>query len=112
MGIASQENGRNYSKTEVGESGFKCWVSLVILVLRECISNAPVVSLVLPAFENASSLGSPPHQVVYILVSMVPVWVTVSCFLAGNREAELKPTTFPCFPFFSLLLILTGILYF
>ena len=41
---------------------------------------------------------------------MVPPWVTVSRFLAGNRETELKLTTFsslqlfPCFPVFALLL--------
>ena len=28
------------------------------------------------------------------LDSMVPPWVTTSCFLVENREAELKPTTF------------------
>ena len=44
----------------------------VILVLRECIWNAPAVSLVLPAFDDTGSLGSPPRQVVYPLVSMVP----------------------------------------
>ena len=37
----------------------------VILVLRECIWNAPEVSLVVPAFDDTSSLGSPPTQVVY-----------------------------------------------
>ena len=39
-------------------------------------------------------MGSPPHQVVYIPVSMVPTLVTASCLLVGNREAVLKPTTF------------------
>ena len=34
-----------------------------ILVLRGCIWNAPVVSLVFPAFDDTSSLGS-PRQVV------------------------------------------------
>ena len=37
----------------------------VILVLRECIWNAPAVSLVFPAFDDAGSLGYPPRQVVY-----------------------------------------------
>ena len=37
----------------------------VILVLRECIWNAPAFLLVLPAFEDTGSLGSPPRQVVY-----------------------------------------------
>ena len=36
----------------------------VILVLRECIRNTPVVLLVFPAFADTSSLGSPPRQVV------------------------------------------------
>ena len=39
----------------------------VILVLRECICNTPAFSLVLPAFDDTSSLGSPPRQVVYPL---------------------------------------------
>ena len=34
----------------------------VIHVLRECIWNAPAFSLVLPAFENTGSLGSPLRQ--------------------------------------------------
>ena len=37
-----------------------------ILVLRECIWNAPVVSLVLPALDDTGSLGSLPCQVVYL----------------------------------------------
>ena len=44
----------------------------VILVLCECIWNMPVISLVFPAFDNTSSLGSPPHKVVYTPGSMVP----------------------------------------
>ena len=35
----------------------------VILVLCECIWNVPAVSLVLPAFDNTGSLGSPPSDV-------------------------------------------------
>ena len=66
----------------------------VILFLRECIWNAPAVSLVLPALDNTGFLGSPPRQVVYPSGSMVLTWVTASRFLAGNGEAELKPTTF------------------
>ena len=69
----------------------------VSLVLRECIWNAPVVSFVLPGFDNTGSLGFPPRR-------EVPPWVTVSCFLAGNREAELKPTTFSSFLLFSVFL--------
>ena len=41
----------------------------VILVLLECIWNVPADSLVLPAFDDAGSLGSPPLQVVYPLSS-------------------------------------------
>ena len=37
----------------------------IILVLRKCVWNAPLVSLVLPAFDDAGSLGSPPRKVVY-----------------------------------------------
>ena len=37
----------------------------VILVLCESIWNVPMVSLVLTAFDDPSSLGSPPRQVVY-----------------------------------------------
>ena len=37
----------------------------VILVLRVCIWNAHTVSLVLPAFDDTGSLGTPPRQVVY-----------------------------------------------
>ena len=38
----------------------------VFLVLRECIWNATAVSLVLPTFDDADSLGSPPRQMVYL----------------------------------------------
>ena len=77
----------------------------VVLVLRQCIWNAPAVSLVPPAFDNTGSLGSPPRQVVYPPGFMVPPWVTASRFLAGNTEAELKLTTFSSlllFPIFFL----------
>ena len=79
-----------------GESRFNCWDvrgahARVILVLGECIWNEPAVSLVFPAFDDSGTLGSPPRQVVYPLVAL---WVTASCFLTVNREAELKPTTF------------------
>ena len=69
----------------------------VILVLHECIRNVPAVSLVLPAFDNT---GSPPRQVVYPPGYMTPPWVTISHFLVGNREAELKPSIFPSLLFF------------
>ena len=35
------------------------------LVLHECILNAPAVSLVLPAFDDIGSVGSPQRQDVY-----------------------------------------------
>ena len=76
----------------------------VIQVLRECIRNAPAVSLVLPAFGHTGSLGSPPRQVVYPPGSMVPPRVTASPFLAGNREAELKHTTFSLLLLFRVFL--------
>ena len=52
----------------------------VILVLRECIWNAPAVSLVLLALHDTGSLGFPPRRVVY------PPGVTVFNLLEGNRE--------------------------
>ena len=81
----------------------------------------PAASLFLPAFDDTDSLGSTPRRVVYppgstnweaelklttfssliffrdfLSVSSFPD----SRFLAGNREAELKPTTLftPSFP--------------
>ena len=59
-----------YTKRGVG----RVWVQLfgdqgartrVILVLRECIWKAPVVSLVFLVFDDTGSLGSPPRRVVY-----------------------------------------------
>ena len=61
----------------------------VIPVSCECIWSAPMVSLVLPAFDDTGSLGSPPNQ---WSMPLVPPWMTVSHFFAGNRETELKPT--------------------
>ena len=66
----------------------------VIPVLRECIWNAPTVSLLLPAFDGTGSLGSPPRQVMSIPWLNFSPWVTVSRFLSGNKEADLKPITF------------------
>ena len=79
----------------------------VIPVLHECIWNALAVSLVLLTFNDTGSLGSPPRQVVFPSGSMVSPWVTASRFLAGNRDVELKPTTF-----FSLLLFRTFLSFF
>ena len=36
-----------------------------ILFLREYTWNTPAVSLVIPAFDDTGSLGSPPRQVAY-----------------------------------------------
>ena len=72
----------------------------VILVLCESIWNAATVRLVLPAFDDTGSLGSPPRRVVYPPGSMVPPWMTASHFPAENKEAELKPT-----PLSSLLFV-------
>ena len=96
-----------------GESGFTCWGGLeahafVILVLCECIWNAPSILLVLPTFDNTSSLGSPLHQVVYPAGSMVPPLVTASCFLVGDEEVELKLTTFSSLLLFLLLFYLSS----
>ena len=60
-----------------------------------------MVSLVLPTFDDNSSLVSPPHQVVYPLV---PPWATASHFFSGNKEAELKPTTFSSLQLFHFFL--------
>ena len=76
----------------------------VILVLRGFFWNAPAVFLVLPAFDDTGSLGSPPSQMVYLPGSIVPPWVTASRFLSGNREGELKPTTFHSFLLFRVFL--------
>ena len=65
------------------------------------IWDAPAISLVLSPIDDTSSLGSPPRQVLYPLVSPR---VTTSRFLAGNREAELKPTTFSILLFFRVFL--------
>ena len=88
--------------------------SRVILVLRECIWNAPTVSLVLPAFDYTDSLAFPSRCVVYSLVSP---WMTASRFLEGNKEAELNKThhflfipTCPCFHVFPLLITPSDIL--
>ena len=69
----------------------------VIIGLHECVWNAPPVSLVHPAFDDTSSLGSPPRRV-------IPPWVTASRSLAGNREAEINPTTLSSLLFFRVFL--------
>ena len=52
-----------------------------------------MVSLVLSTLGDTSSLGSPPHQVVYPPGFMVPPLGIASHFLVENSEFELKPTT-------------------
>ena len=79
----------------------------VIFVLRECTWNASAVSLVLPATNDTVFPDYPPRRMVYH--TSVSSLVTVSRFLRGNREAELKPTTFSsflfsCFPASPILL--------
>ena len=50
----------------MGESGFNCWgVRGPPFVLFLFYVNVPVVSLVLPAFDDTGSLGFPLRQVVY-----------------------------------------------
>ena len=73
----------------------------VILALREYIWN--LVLLALPAFGDTGFLDFPPRRVVSPPGSTLGDCFT---FLAGNREVELKPTTF------SSLLLLRVFLYF
>ena len=69
--------------------------ALILFLFYVNISwNAPAISLVLPAFDDIGSLGSPSRQVFYPSGSRVPPWMTASCFLAENREVYLKPITF------------------
>ena len=72
--------------------------------LRECIWNELAVSLVLPTFNDTGSLGFPLRQVVYSPGSMVLPWVNALHFLEGNREVELKPTTFSSLILFRVFL--------
>ena len=82
--------------------------SHVILVLRECIWNAPAVSLVFPAFDDTGSPDYPPRPIFYR--PSVSTLVTASRFLVGCGRAELKPNTFSLlllfyvFPVFPILL--------
>ena len=80
----------------------------IILVLYECTWNSPAVSLILQAFENTGSLGSPPHQVVYPCLngSSLGDCFPLHCW---NREAELKvkTTTFSSLLLLSLSLSLS-----
>ena len=51
-----------------------------------------LLGLGLPTFDDTGLLSNPPCRVVYR--QSVSTLVTASHFLAGNREAELKPSTF------------------
>ena len=84
--------------------GFLGAYAHIFLVLCECIWYASAILLVLPTFDDTGSWGSLPHEVVYPPDSMVRPWVTASHFLVGNKEAELKPTTFLCFLVLPLIL--------
>ena len=68
----------------VGEGVLISWESggsaVVILAVHECIRYALMVLVVLPTFDNTSSLGYPLHRVVY--------HTSVSTLV--TREAELK----------------------
>ena len=84
----------------------------VILVVHECIWNAPTVSLVLLAFDNTDSLGSLPCQVFYPCGSTLgdcllfllfcfpvfPLLLTFECCLLGllliNNQKLVLPLNF------------------
>ena len=76
--------------------------SRVILVSRECIRNALVVLLGLQTFDNTGSLSHPLRRVVYR--SLVSTLMTAFRFLARNREADLKRTTFSSLLLFHVFL--------
>ena len=89
----------------MGSIGGGSWARVrVIHVLRECIWDAPTVSLVLPVFDDTGSLGFLPRQVVYPPGYIVPSWVIAFRFLVGNSETELKPTTFSSLLLFRVFL--------
>ena len=69
--------------------------------------NTPNVSLVLPAFNDTGSLGFDLHRVV---CPLVPPCVTASRFLAVNREAELKLTTFTSLLLFRVFRVFKNII--
>ena len=76
----------------------------VILDLRKCIWNALLVLLGVATFEDIGSLGYLPRLVTYHPSSST--LVIASRFLTGNREAELKPTTFSSFLLLSVFVSL------
>ena len=79
----------------------------VILVLRKCIWNARMVSLVLPAFDGTRSLGFPTRRVVYSPGSTLNDCPLFPCGEYGTWSKThqfLFTPTFPCFLIFPLLL--------
>ena len=83
----------------VGGSEFNCWRVGGSRVLRSCCSCFTWMYL-----ECVCSLTCPPSlwryqlpgfsSALVDLLPLVPPWMTASHFLAGEREVELKPTTF------------------
>ena len=83
-----------------GEPGFRR-PALVLFFFSECIWNAPAVSLVLPAFDETGSHGSPPRRVVYHQsVSTLGDFLSFSCSEYGGwiETHHFLFTPFPCFP--------------
>ena len=82
------------------ESEFNCWRVREPLILFLFYMN--VFGIRPQCCLSSQHLTIPAPWVLFCdrwSITLVPPWVTASHFLAGNREAELKPT-----PFFSLLL--------
>ena len=73
----------------------------VILVLRECIRNTPAVLLVLPTFDDTSSLGSSPHWVIYLPGSNLGDCLLFPC---GEYRGWTKTHHFLFAPTFSVSL--------
>ena len=72
-----------------------------IIVLLECIWNVPAVSLV----PQPLTIPSPWVLLrVRWFITLVPKWVTVSRFLAGNRDVELTLITFSSLLIFRVFL--------
>ena len=96
--------------TEWGVSGLNCWrvmgPTLVLFLFYVSVSGMR------PRSRLSSQPLPKPTPWLYLHVGssilMVPPWVTASYFLAGNREADLKPTIFSShtFPHFSVFLLL------
>ena len=76
--------------------------AVVILVVPKCTWNALMALLGLPTFDDTDSLCYLPRSVIYR--PSLSILVTASTFIAGNREAKLKPTTFSSLLFFRVFL--------